>query len=185
MLGIAIVALPLVTVTLVPATTSPAAPPPPPAVVPAAVVVVLLIVTLVLELAEPPAVPETDKESVHEPLLGAVTDQLNELVVPPPTVPTDRSPEETVHCEEESVAVTPVADSVPEFCIVAETVNAPLAETDVWLGVREVMPSEAGAVTVRAPQSAWQVEPIRTQTSWEPVAVGVTTKLTVTGLPDV
>lgn len=160
--------------------------PPPPLLLPlldeAAVVVVPDTVTLFVSVAVPPGVPEADKLNVHVVAdEGAVTDQLIELVPEPVIVPMVFVSEETVHWLLVSVAVTPVdepAVSVPAFLIVAETVKVELVPTEAG-AVIDVTPSSAAELTVMVPQSAVQVLPKETHTSWPPVEVGVIEKSAV------
>lgn len=164
--------------------TEPPPPPPPPVPPPEAVVVVAVddIVTLFVPVAVPPGVPVADSENVHVAAdEGAVTDQLTELVPEPAMVPMVFVSDETVHWLLVSVAVTPVVEpavSVPPFAIVAETVKAELVLTDDG-AVIDVTLSSAAELTVMVPQSAVQVLPRETQTSWPPVAVGVMEKSAV------
>ncbi len=168
--GTVIVDLPVVVVTFVPATAvafdiALAPPPPPP---PLLVVVVDVsvdaaeIVTLADPVAVPPAVPVALSE--NEQVVaddGAVTDQLTELLPEPAMVPTVFVFEATVHWLLDSVAVTEDVEpavSVPEFAIVAETVNVELVVADDG-AVMDVTLSSAGDVTVTVPQSAVHVEP--------------------------
>lgn len=141
--------------------------PPPPLLglpLPGAVVVVPEdeMVTLLELVAVPPGVPVADNENAHVVAEdGAVTDQLTELVPEPATVPTVFVSEATVHWLLVSVAVTEdvePAASVPEFAMVADTVNAELVETEDG-AVSDVMLNSAGEVTVIVPQSAVHVEP--------------------------
>lgn len=135
-------------------------------------------VSVAVVLSEPPAVPLTDKVSVHvaaeEP---AVTVQLCEFVCFPAIVPIVFAPEATVQpLLLESVAVTPVllpAVSVPELYMLADAVVVALVDMLLADVVSEVMLSAAGEVIVIDPQSAVHVEPILTQTSCAPSLVGV------------
>jgi hypothetical protein len=165
----------------------PAAPPPPPPPAPVVgavvgVAVAAATVTLVLEDSVPPGVPETDNVSTHvADEEGAVTDQLCEDEEEPAIVPIDLLAPETVQPPEvlDSVAVTavvPPAVSVPAFCIVADTVNVALVETDDDDGLSETMLRSAAEFTVTCVQSAVHVVPILTQTSCEPAVLGVIVK---------
>ncbi|MBI4439090.1 hypothetical protein HY640_04115 [Candidatus Woesearchaeota archaeon] len=135
-------------------------------------------VTVAVSLSEPPALPEADSVSVHVAAEDpAVNVQLCELDSFPTNVPTVFVAPETVQPELLlSVAVIAVVDpavSVPELYIVADAVKLPLVETLLADVVSEVMLSEAGEVIVIEPQSAVQVEPMRTQTLCAPSEVGV------------
>ena len=102
----------------------------------------------------------------------------------PESVPMVFDALETLHGPlAESVAVTPVADSVPEFCIVAEGVNDALGETEDD-DVNDGTLNSADDVIVTEPQSTVHVDPIATHTDWAPSAVGVKEKSSVFAWPD-
>ena len=154
--------------------------PPVPGLVPLLVgvgVEAAVTVTDAVDDSLPPGVPDTDNVSVQVALEEPeVTDQLCEDDDEPAIVPIVLVALDTVQPELlDNVAVTllvPPAASVPAFCIVAETVNAVLVETDDDDGLSETIFRSAAEVTVTCVQSAVHV-PKLTHTSCEPAVFGV------------
>lgn len=164
---------------------APPPPPPPPPPLPLPPLDEPETVVLPVARAVPPVVPATVSVRAQVPEVEeAVTVHDWDDVDFPESVPIVFDALDTLHGPlADKVAVTPVADSVPRFCMVAEGVNAALAETDddvVNVGTL----SSAADVTDTEPQSAVHVLPIATQTDWAPSVDGVTEKSRVFAWPD-